>query len=562
MRSLSKWFRDVLFKFRRSKQNSKMFLETVLENLPTMVFIKEAKELRFTAINKAGEAFLGYSKEQLLGKNDYDFFPKEQADFFTSQDRSVIDSRIPVNISEEPIKTKGGLKWLHTQKIPVAIDSGKPKYLVGISVDITDRKIATDKIKKFNEELESSVKERTSELEKANKELRKQIKERTKAEEKAKLSEERYRFLADSIPQIVWTANAKGSIDYINKHGFDYAGMDFEHSKGWGWLAILHPHDYIKTLKKWRHSLLTGEPYELEYRLLRKDGEYRWHLSRALPMRDPNGKIVKWFGTATEIHDQKLTLEYLAKVKEDIEKMNEQLSMNNAELNRINQDLDNFVYTASHDLKAPVANIDGLLEMLDVSLHEKLVGDEEIENIVQLIKGSIERFQRTIKELTDIGKIQKNIHEDIEEIDIASVLEELKLDIQNQIKESGALITSDLSEVSKLKFSKVNFRSVFYNVLINAIKYKSPERTPLIEIKTIDKAGYVVLEIKDNGLGIKESQQEKIFSMFKRFQSHIEGSGIGLYIVKRIIENANGKIEVDSVEGKGSAFRIYFPKNL
>ncbi len=90
--------------------------------------------------------------------------------------------------------------------------------------------------------------------------------------------------------------------------------------------------------------------------------------------------------------------------------------------------------------------------MLDVSLHQKLVGDEEIQNIVQLIKGSIERFQRTIKELTDIGKIQKNIHQDIEEIDITSVLEELKLDIQNQIKESGALITSDLSEVSKLKF--------------------------------------------------------------------------------------------------------------
>lgn len=559
MQSLSKWFRN-FFNVERDQQNSTIVLETVLENMPAMVFIKDAKELRFKALNRAGEVLLGYDKKQLLGKNDYDFFPKKQADFFTSQDRSVLESGVPLNIAEEPINTKDGVKWLHTQKIPISFINGKPQYLLGISVDITDMKIATDKIKKFNEELESSVKERTSELEQANTELKKQIQERSKAEESAKLSEERYRFLADSIPQIVWTANAKGSIDYINKHGFDYAGMNYEHSMGWGWLAILHPHDYIKTLNRWRHSLMSGEPYELEYRLLRKDGEYRWHLSRALPMKDANGKIVKWFGTATEIHDQKLTLEYLAKVKEDIEKMNEQLSLNNAELNKINQDLDNFVYTASHDLKAPVANIDGLLEMLDVSLHEKLIRDDEIENIVHLIKGSIERFQRTIKELTDIGKIQKNIHEDIEIIDIGSVLEELKLDIQNQIKESGAIINSDLSEISEIKFSKVNFRSVFYNVLINAIKYRSPERTPLIEIRTESKAGYIVLEIKDNGLGIKEGQQEKIFSMFKRLQSHIEGSGIGLYIVKRIMENANGQIKVDSVEGEGSIFRIYFPK--
>jgi PAS domain S-box-containing protein len=116
------------------------FLDTILENIPNMIFVKDAEELRFVRFNKAGEELLGYSRDDLLGKNDYDFFPKEQADFFTAKDREVITAGNLVNIPEEPIETKNGQKWLHTKKITLKDEKGQPIYLMGISEDISERK--------------------------------------------------------------------------------------------------------------------------------------------------------------------------------------------------------------------------------------------------------------------------------------------------------------------------------------------------------------------------------------------------------------------------------------
>jgi len=143
------------------------FLNAVLDNIPNMIFVKGAKELRFLKFNKAGEKLLGFKFEDLFNKNDYDFFPKEQADFFTSKDREVLNSKVYVDIPEEPIDTANGKRWLHTQKIPILDDNGNPIYLVGISEDITERKIQEDKIKELNKELEVNV----AQLQEVNKEL-------------------------------------------------------------------------------------------------------------------------------------------------------------------------------------------------------------------------------------------------------------------------------------------------------------------------------------------------------------------------------------------------------
>jgi PAS domain S-box-containing protein len=151
---------QILFKWEKEKEaelrQSNTFLDTVLDNIPNMIFVKEANELRFIRFNKAGEELLGYKKEDLLGKNDYDFFPKEQADFFTQTDRVVIDEKKAVDIIAESIQTAfKGERWLHTQKIPVFAPDGVPLYLVGISEDITERKEREDAIKQLNKELES-----------------------------------------------------------------------------------------------------------------------------------------------------------------------------------------------------------------------------------------------------------------------------------------------------------------------------------------------------------------------------------------------------------------------
>ncbi|HYY58746.1 MAG TPA: response regulator [Pyrinomonadaceae bacterium] len=125
--------------------------------------------------------------------------------------------------------------------------------------------------------------------------------------DKLRESEERYRALADAMPQIVWTADAGGSFDYYNRRWFEYTGMTMEQTLGWGWQPVLHPEDTERCLRRWATSVKTGENYEIEYRFKRAaDGAYRWHLGRAVPVRNEKGEVVKWFGTSTDIHDQKL----------------------------------------------------------------------------------------------------------------------------------------------------------------------------------------------------------------------------------------------------------------
>ena len=152
-------------------KNTNLFLDAILQNIPTMIFVKEAKELRFIQINKEEERLLGISRAEILGKTDYDIFPREQADYFTETDKKIIAGLKMSDIPEEKVSTKEGDRWLHTKKIPFYDAQGNPLYIIGISEDITELKQQQDQIKQFYTELEQKVKDRTEELLKSNKEL-------------------------------------------------------------------------------------------------------------------------------------------------------------------------------------------------------------------------------------------------------------------------------------------------------------------------------------------------------------------------------------------------------
>jgi PAS domain S-box-containing protein len=249
--------------------------------------------------------------------------------------------------------------------------------------------------------------------------------------------------------------------------------------------------------------------------------------------------------------------------KQKLAIINTELNEKNEELKRTNVDLDNFIYTASHDLKAPVSNIEGLLSTLSDILNEGTSSKEEINSILNMMSISANRFSKTIKDLTTITKIQKDFEEEMaEKVNIPDLIEDIKLANSSLIASAGASIILDCENCMEITFSRKNMKSILHNLISNAIKYKSSLRPPEVHI-SIEKAdGYIILKVKDNGLGLDADKQKKLFSMFKRFHDHVEGTGIGLYLVKRIITNAGGKVEVESQPDIGSTFKVYFKDQI
>jgi PAS domain S-box-containing protein len=245
----------------------------------------------------------------------------------------------------------------------------------------------------------------------------------------------------------------------------------------------------------------------------------------------------------------------LVTARQKLSYINQELSRKNQELTQINNDLDSFVYTASHDLKAPIANLEGLSTMLRRKLQKQLGPVED--QLLTLVQQSINKLQGTIRDLAEITKVQKEKNTHIEPVLFADVLRDVTEDIRSLIEGAKASITIDL-QVKEVLYARKNLRSIMYNLLSNAVKYRSPDRLSQITISTRKEDDHVVLYIQDNGLGLKPNQQEKLFSMFKRFHTHVEGTGIGLYIIKRIIENNGGSIEVESEYGVGTVFKVYF----
>ncbi|MDQ3393171.1 MAG: ATP-binding protein [Bacteroidota bacterium] len=236
----------------------------------------------------------------------------------------------------------------------------------------------------------------------------------------------------------------------------------------------------------------------------------------------------------------------------------EELSVTNIKLRSINADLDNFVYTASHDLKSPISNIEGLVHLLNKKLTKFGWEDETTKKIISMIGDSENRFKETILDLTEITKIGLESSNQSINVNILEVINEVKVDLHISILESNALISINVDKDAHVLFSKKNLKSIVYNLLSNAIKYKALDKPPVINIYWNEENNYKVLYVQDNGLGLGTHDKTKIFGLYKRLHSHVEGTGIGLYIVKKIMDNAEGKIEVESTIRLGSTYKIYF----
>ena len=368
----------------------------------------------------------------------------------------------------------------------------------------------------------------------------------------------RLRTVLEAIPQMAWTARPDGFLDYYNQRWYDFVGItDIDPNKEI-WEMAIHPEDHKKMLTKWRYAIRHKTNFEIESRFIKaSDGTYRWQIIRAIPVADRHHHIIFWVGSCTDIHEQKMAFEKLNHVRTQLKHINLELSTKNKELEKTNNDLDNFVYAASHDLKAPVSNIEGLTNLLLECIQEESIHNNKIFTALSMIDFSIKRFKNTIQDLTDIAKINKYIPDDITEIDVNEVIEEVTIMISEMIHKNGARILVRTTACHKVFFSFSNLKSLVYNLLSNALKYRHPDRTPEIIIESRCEADKFILSVQDNGIGIEPRNQEKIFTMFKRLHNHVEGNGVGLFLVKRIVDNAGGKITLSSVPGKGSTFKVF-----
>jgi PAS domain S-box-containing protein len=235
------------------------------------------------------------------------------------------------------------------------------------------------------------------------------------------------------------------------------------------------------------------------------------------------------------------------------------LRISNTQLTRTNADLDTFIYTASHDLKSPIANIEGLLLLLRKQLPAAARQAGIVPRVLDMMQGAVERFQLTIAQLTDLAKLQHAHTQPVEEVDLPAVVEAVRLDLAPLLAEAHAELLVNLDSCSTVSFAPQHLRSIIYNLLSNAIKYRHPHRPLAVQIRCLRAATATMLEVQDNGLGLTPEQQRKLFSMFRRLHDHVPGSGVGLHMVKRIIENAGGTIAVSSQVGVGSIFTVSLP---
>jgi two-component system CheB/CheR fusion protein len=370
-----------------------------------------------------------------------------------------------------------------------------------------------------------------------------------------------FQFIADSMPQKVWTADTEGKRNYFNKQWLDYTGLSLEELKNEGWKKIVHPHDLPNTEKRWQEALETGNDFETEDRKLNNEGSYKWHLTRAAAFRDDTGVIKMWIGTNTEVEKQKMkALEFENAVKD----RTKELEHANEELQKMNKELESFTYVSSHDLQEPLRKIQTFTTRILEKESQNL--SDQGKDYFRRMQEAAKRMQTLIQDLLAFSRINSGERQ-FEPTDLINIVEEVKKDLKEAIEEKQAIIeTKELS--GQVLIIPFQFRQLMHNLISNALKFSKPGVPPLITIKSEILASYLPFEgqachitIADTGIGFEQHFADQIFEVFQKLHGKDEypGTGIGLAIVKKIINNHNGTITATSKLRKGTTFDIYIP---
>ena len=363
--------------------------------------------------------------------------------------------------------------------------------------------------------------------------------ERLKNQKALAESEAKFRTIADAMPQMVWSTLPDGFHDYYNKQWYTFTGMSEGSTDGELWNMMFHPDDQDRAFRVWQQSLASGESYEISYRLRHHSGEYRWTLGRALPVKDESGKIVRWMGTCTDIHDQKMAEQ---------------------ELRESNNRKDEFLAMLAHELRNPLAPISSSAHMLSVIKTD----DERVKRVGEVIVRQVKHMTNLVDDLLDVSRLTRGLERlkkdfiEINEVVNNAVEQSLPM-IQSrehtldvQLENDGAIVHGD----------KTRLTQVVSNMLTNSAKYTPVGGKIIVSVKS--KNSNVIINVSDNGSGISPELLPYVFDTFTQGERNSDrtlgGLGLGLTLVKKLVTLHDGEVSAFS-EGKdlGSTFIVTLP---
>ena len=351
------------------------------------------------------------------------------------------------------------------------------------------------------------------------------------------------RLAIDTIPALVWSALPDGSRDFLSRQWLEYTGLSLEKGLGWGWTAAIHSEDRARCVDEWRAALATGTPLESETRLRRFDGEYRWFLLRAVPLRDELGNLVKWYGTTTDIEDRKQAEEAVRQTQAELAHVTRVMTMGELAAS--------IAHEVNQPLAAVIANGNACLRWLAGEAPNLDEAREAARRIIRDGKRAGEVIART-------RALSRKTETEKERLDLNEAIQEVVALVQGEVRRNRVALRLDLaSDLPPVLGDRVQLQQVVLNLLMNGIEALSAvgDRPRALVISTQSGAvDQVRVTVQDSGSGLDPQSLDRIFEAF--YTTKRGGMGMGLSISRSIVENHGGRLWAVANDGPGATFQF------